>query len=303
MRWSDAHRTAMIAAADVQEELALNTFERIDVFDALSAAGLKLIFRKLERCAALYLPASPLGGRAGVILHAGHPLALQRYSAGHEFGHHVLGHGVQADRYTEPCQYRDEPSDQEKLAEAFAAWFLMPPEAVEQTVSRLGITRPAHPRDAYALALRLGTSYKATCVHLASLKLLSPTVASSWSELELKTIKRELSEDPPPGGWRGDVWLLGEADMASTLPARSGDRLLLDMTGLQVGSLPDSVSATTLVAADLLSTPRLALNLSPDIDAGPTSITLHGDGRDLELRLIIERPRLGLYVPSRAVRV
>jgi Zn-dependent peptidase ImmA (M78 family) len=303
MRWSDAHRSAMIAAADTQEELELNTFERIDVFDALAASNLKLIFRKLDGCAALYLPTSPLGGRAGVILHVGHPLALQRYSAGHELGHHVLGHGVQADRNTEPQRNRGEPSDEEKLAEAFAAWFLMPPEAVEQALQRLGLTRPGHPRDVYALALRLGTSYRATCVHLASLKLASAATATSWSELELKNIKQELSDQPPPGGWHGDIWLLTEADMEATLVARCGDRLLLEMPGLDVESLQAGVCATTLPPADLLSKPRMALDLSPDMDAGPAKIVLAGGGQRAELELTIERPRQGLYVPPCGVRV
>ena len=301
MRWSEAHHSAMIAAADTQEELELNTFERIDVFDALAAGGLKLIFRRLDGCAALYLPVSPLGGRAGVILHAGHPLALQRYSAGHEFGHHVLGHGIQADRNTEPQRDCGEPSDEEKLAEAFAAWFLMPPEAVEQALQRLGLTRPSHPRDAYALALRLGTSYRATCVHLASVKLVSAATAKSWSELELKNIKQELSDKPPPGGWRGDIWLLTEADIETTLVVRCGDRLLLEMPDLDVESLQAGVCASTLPAADLLSKPRLALDLSPDMDAGPAKIVLAGNGRRAELEFTVERPRQGLYVPPRGV--
>jgi Zn-dependent peptidase ImmA (M78 family) len=303
MRWSDAHRIAMISAADLQEELGLNTYERIDVFDALATVGLKLIFRKLDGCAALYLPASPLGGRAGVILHVGHPLALQRYSAGHELGHHMLGHGVQADRSTEPRRDRGEPSDEEKLAEAFAAWFLMPPDVVEQTLRRLGLRMPHHPRDAYALGLRLGTSYRATCVHLANLKLASAATAKSWSELELKSIKQELSDEPPLGGWRADIWLLTEGDLERTLVARCGDRLLLDMPDLHVESMPSGLSTTTVPSTDLLSSPRLALDVSPDMDAGPATLVLAGDERRAVLTLTIERPRQGLYVPPREVRV
>src|SRR5882762_6950039 len=101
MNWRDAHRAAMVAAADAQEELNLDTFHRIEVLGAMSSAGLKVIFRKLEGCAALYLPSS-LGGRPGAIINASHPLALQRYSAGHEIGHHFFGHGSQVIREVEP---------------------------------------------------------------------------------------------------------------------------------------------------------------------------------------------------------
>ncbi len=47
MHWRDAHRAAMVAAADAQEELELDTFQRIDVFGAMSEAGLKVIFREV----------------------------------------------------------------------------------------------------------------------------------------------------------------------------------------------------------------------------------------------------------------
>lgn len=302
MHWNEAHRVAMIAAAEAQEDLALNTFQRIEVFDAMSAANLKVIFRKLEGCAALYLPAS-LGGRPGAILNASHPLALQRYSGAHEFGHHVFDHGGRVDRDTEPRRARGELSVEEKLAEAFAAWFLMPPEAVEPALDRLGRKQPQSPLDAYALALRLGTSFRAMCVHLASLKLLGSAAATSWSETPLKSIKQQLTANSPPGGWRSDVWLLSGADADSQLVPRCGDRLLLDLAGWDVETLPPGTRGELLAANDLLTPPRWQIDLSPDMDSGPATLVLRQDGRSLDLRLMVERPRVGLFVPTQGVAV
>src|SRR5689334_18384635 len=79
MRWADAHRTAMGFAFEAHEDLNLDTFGRIDVFDAIVTDSVRLHFRPLD-CAALYLPAS-VAGRAGVLVNELHPLALQRYSA------------------------------------------------------------------------------------------------------------------------------------------------------------------------------------------------------------------------------
>ena len=206
MRWRDAHRAAMLAAADAQEELKLDTFQRIEVFGAMSSAGLKVIFRKLDGCAALYLPRS-LGGRAGAVINVSHPLALQRYSAGHEMGHHFFGHGSHVIREAERERLSPQLSEQEMLAEAFAAWFLMPPEGVEQALASMNLTAPGSPEEVYGLALRVGTSYEATCVHLPSLKLVSTSRGMQWSRLSLRDIKQQLStEEPPPGGWRNDIW-------------------------------------------------------------------------------------------------
>ena len=74
MDWSAAHREAMVAAFDAHEQLGLDTFGRVDVFDAMVGDGLRLVFRRLEGSAALYLPAGP-GGPAGAIVNARSKLA------------------------------------------------------------------------------------------------------------------------------------------------------------------------------------------------------------------------------------
>lgn len=222
MIWRQAHQQAMLAAADAHEDGALDTFSRIDVFEAMSDAGLKVTFRPLAGCAALYLP-SVLGSRPGAVIHAGHPLALQRFSAAHEYGHHVFGHGAQVIREGEPRPRQTSPQPQEMLAEAFAAWFLMPPEAAEVALDRIGIEAVGTPDDAYALSLRLGTSFKATCIHLESLKQLRRQVATEWSQRALKPIKEAMTMTPPPGGWRNDVWLVRHEE-ADPGPAAHGAR-------------------------------------------------------------------------------
>ena len=300
MRWIDAHREAMVAAADAQEELELDTFERIDMFAAMSRARLKLMFLDLTGCAALYLPSS-LGGRAGAIIHAGHPLATQRYSGGHEYGHHVFGHGGQIDKETEPRLSRTELAPEEKLAEAFAAWFLMAPETADTALERLGISCPRTAGDAYALSLRLGTSYKATCVHLPSLKLAKEHETRSWGERVLKSLKMDLTHVPPPGGWRQDVWALSAADAQATLHVRAGDRLLLDLPGWSASEVPSGANTVEEPAADLLSTPKLRVDLAPDMDSGPAQLVVGDASSSLRFELEVERPRRGLYVSPRRV--
>jgi hypothetical protein len=295
MGWADAHGEAMVAAAETLEELELDAAERIDVFEALAQAGLKLLFRPLEGVAGFYEPARG-AARPGVLINAGHPLALQRYSAAHELGHHVFGHGRRIDHDAEPASTARGP--EERRAEAFAAWFLMPPEAVQTALCRLGMERPVGPLDAYALALRLGTSYKAMCTHLPSLKLGASAV---WRDLPLKALKEHLSPTPPPGGWKQDIWGLTEADAQAPVVARAGDRLLLDLPGWDLAELPDGLRAEEVPAADLLSTARWCVDLPPHAAPGPVTIQLSGAGRSASFTVVVERPRHGRFFPEPAV--
>jgi hypothetical protein len=292
VRWSDAHHEAMIVAAQAHEDLGVDAFARVDVFAAM-ATELKLIFRPLDGYAALYLP-SVRGSRAGALINDQHPLALQRYSGAHEFGHHRFDHGAQIDAAVELRLSGQALPAHEMLAEAFAAWFLMPPERADVVGQTLGVGRPATPLDVYAMALRFGTSYSATCVHLPSLKRASSADVRQWQGLALKTIKQTLTRSAPPGGWANDVWVLSARDAAEPLVVRAGDRLLFDRAELV--ELPAGAAKVDTPAPDLLTPARTVIDLSPEIDAGPATITLALDGDVISFDLLVERARHGLYI-------
>lgn len=302
MNWPEAHQQGMFAAYEAHEDLGLDTFRRIDVFQAMHEAGLKLTFRKLD-CAALYLP-SVLGSCPGAIINSDHPLALERYSAGHEFGHHVLEHGPQVDREPEVRLNGTRLPPHEMLAEAFAAWFLMPPEVADVALEQIGRGALDEPVDVYAFALRLGVSYSAACVHLPSLKFVSRAQADAWGKIAPRRIKQALSAPPPPGGWQNDVWVLSQRDAATTLVVRAGDRLLVPPAGKwAVRELPPGTVLAEDEPQDLFEaaspTRPLVIDLPKDIDGGPATLALETAGEVVTFALQIERPRFGLYVPVR----
>jgi Zn-dependent peptidase ImmA (M78 family) len=303
MRWSDAHRVSLAEATACHDELDLDPFARVDVFRAFSSLGLKLLFRRLESCAALYLPGS-FGSKPGALINSQHPVALQRYSGSHELGHHRFGHGPRIDRETELRLTGAALPDEEKLAEAFAAWFLMPPELGDVIFEEtLKLDRCGSPQDVYAAALRFGASYTATCVHLVSLKRVTQGQSDDWLQLPLKKLKMALSPTPPPGGWRNDLWLLHEGDLDQNLLVRAGDRLIFDLPAeWQVLDLPSgallSPSATDLLRQLDLEGGGLIIDLAPTMLAKPTSLTLTAGDREATITLDVERPREGLYVPT-----
>lgn len=288
MRWTDAHRTAMGAAFEAHQDLEIDTISRVDVFAAITADSVRLHFRPLE-CAALYLPAS-VAGKPGVLVNALHPLALQRYSAGHEYGHHVFGHSEQIDREGEPRGTGATLPPHEMLAEAFSAWFLMPPEAVTAGLRLLGLNAPATAADAYALSLRLGTSFRATCNRVREL--------ARFRDDPVKRLKEELIAEKPPGGWRHDVWLLTERDAAAPIVVRCGDTLLVDLPGWDIDAVPEGARAELTPGPDLLTPQRWRIDLPTELPEGPAVLTLREAQSALTFDLDLVRPRVGRYVPS-----
>jgi IrrE N-terminal-like domain len=66
----------------------------VDVFSVIEAEGIRLMFQPLRDLFGFY---RRLSGVAGIVIDANHPPSLQRYTAAHEYGHHVLGHGFSLD--------------------------------------------------------------------------------------------------------------------------------------------------------------------------------------------------------------
>lgn len=229
MTWREAHEEAMYAAAEAHDELGIDASNRIDVFAVIEGLELDLLFRPLRGASGLYVPAPP--GRGGVLVTSLHRLARQRFTAAHELGHFWLKHDASIDIHTEILARSDldRLAPQEMVAEAFAAWFLMPPELIDHALEELHIEKPASPEDVYAISLRLGTSYQATAYHLPNLKLASYNTARGWATRPPKHVKMALSLGTPMDSYHHDVWSLSERDADAELEVRAGDRLVLTL--------------------------------------------------------------------------
>ena len=226
MRWEDAHKIAMLKAARAHRDFDVDTTRRIDIFGVIEGTELILGFVPMPRLSGAYYAG------AGILINANHPLARQRYTAAHEFGHHVFEHETSVDPLVDPLSRWGKTtlwSAHEKQAEAFAAWFLMPRQLVANSLEQLAISRPQTPEDVYALALRLGTSYEATARHLPNLRLASRDQRDLWLKAQLAEVKVGLAVGAPPESLRNDVWRLDERDNAALISVRVGDRLVVDL--------------------------------------------------------------------------
>lgn len=248
--WHQIHLLAALEAARAHQELGVDTSRPIDPFAALAAAGVLVMRQRLDHVAGVYLPADETGGVPGVLINVAHPPSRQRFTAAHELAHHRRDHQATLDVDTEwIARGEDGTSDRERLAEAFAAWFLMPKRLVVATLAGLGLEAPRlQPAGAYALALELGTSYEATVRHLADMHLIVAAHRDRLLRSTPQAIKRELGAvDVMADSWK-DTWVIRPSRPAWIVSALEGDAVIMELPAApssgylwEAIALPDSL--------------------------------------------------------------
>lgn len=223
MRWDVAHRVASIAAVHAHRDYGVDRGGYVDVFAAIMAAGIDCVAQPLPRLLGMYM--APEDNGPGILVNSGQDEIGIRHSAGHELGHHALGHRSRFEE--DPFARWGDGSwpDEEKTAEAFAAWFLMPPPAVRAALRLVGVAAPRNPGDIYQLARWLGTSYAGTVRHLVNLRVIRTQQATAWSRVTPASLRRHAQgpADKPPG----HVWVLRPSADGATVHVATCDRLHL----------------------------------------------------------------------------
>jgi len=263
--WGQANTSAVVKASELHADLDIDLTRPIDVFDAVKELGIVLAFAPLGNVSGVYLPGpqSP-----GIMLHQGHPLTRQRYSAAHELGHHAFDHALEVDLDSGIDLQRATTEGwpaHEKEAEAFAAWFLMPRKLLRSGLNHLGLERPRSAYDVYALSLWLGTSYTATARQLAVTRLAERQDADHWAAIPPRDLKKSLAGEMVPDDLRNDVWWLDARHHMQPVATRPGDRIVLTLPEIPSSGFSWSFSAvpdSAVVLADSYSDdwePNLAL--------------------------------------------
>ena len=226
MNWLIAHRVASIAAANLHHRLGLPEDGFVDVFEALRRSGLMVAGDEMPSLFGAYMPSGP-GRHGGILLNSTMSEATIRHTGAHELGHAQMGH--------ERCLAdgpdlfsglpRNKWPDEEKQAEAFAAWFLMPIRAVKTILTRLGLDIPREAADVYQLSLHLGTSFRGAVRHLQHLHMATPDVAAGWRSVQPARLRARVSGQTgqPPAR----VWDLTSLTDGSDLHVEQGDRLIV----------------------------------------------------------------------------
>lgn len=218
MSWHEvqkAHREGMLAAQRQLRKTGASYEDPIDVFSEIERCPLWLLFEPLDKLYGIYMR-----GRqgSGVNVHSGHPVALQRFTAAHELGHHVLGHDSSID--SADSIMGNAQSLQEHEAQSFAAHFLMPLQLINRLLKRIGLDRTAEgltPVQAYQLSTMADTSYRAMVGHLVTLDKITHAQAAKWRKLRPVNLKAELGAGVSPLNRRAQLWRINEQQARSTV--------------------------------------------------------------------------------------
>src|SRR5579862_2178468 len=232
----------------------------IDVYGAAHQLGLLVMFRPLRGLLGAYVPTRDA---SGMLITTARDLHVQRFTAAHELGHHVLAHRALSLDKVVGFVGRGETSTndlQEVEADAFAAEFLLPKWLVVAHVNRQGwSTKDLAQQDiAYQLSLRLGASYSATCWALLSHNILTRTQAMTLEAAEPKAAKRRALPGPKPSDWHRDIWVLSEKDKGAHLIGGPEDMIVVSLNEHIAGGYAWDESGIKKAGMNLHSDDRLS---------------------------------------------
>jgi len=228
----------MKAALGLLHDLGLERSDRrafrIDVFESIDRAGAALMFQPLDKLLGAFMKQN---GAAGIILNTERPLGMQRFTAAHELGHLTLGHDPHAD--DEGILRRGPTPDgrmfkgvapEEREADAFASYFLLPPHLITAQMQAQGWSARSftNPETVYQASLRFGTSYSGAVYCLERERVIGAGLRRELLKAKPKTLKKALLDDQPlPNPRRSDVWHLTEKDEGAVIEAGRDDLFLL----------------------------------------------------------------------------
>ena len=159
------------------------------VVDLALDMGIEVRFEPAPSLEGLYSPAEP-----SIVLGSLRSEGRRNYTCGHELGHHLFGHGLRVDELIEQRDDDTPQSDEEYIADRFAAALLMPKLAVEGALAARGWNpEGCTPRDVFALAGTFGVGYATLVGQLHStLRLLSAERAQLLRKRSPKSIRAEI---------------------------------------------------------------------------------------------------------------
>jgi Zn-dependent peptidase ImmA (M78 family)/predicted secreted protein len=222
--FEQARRNGARAAQKEHERLNTPMDRPVDIFEIIEKAGVWLMFQPMRDVFGSY---QRQGDAAGIIINSNHPPSLQRFTAAHEYGHHVLGHEASIDDQGNINSFGSRLALQEVAAQSFAADFLMPLQHVNGVLRKLGIgIRPKQltSSDVYRISLEVGASYAATVTQLERLGKINRSSSQRLRKERPLHIKEALAGGPPHQS-RADVWILGQDETGRELQVRVEDEI------------------------------------------------------------------------------
>lgn len=220
---------ARLAAADplllaqtYLDELQLDQSRPIDVLEALARLDLITTIVDLGEVLGVVVP------QGGVMLTSRRGETVQRYTAAHEIGHWVMHRdSLLVDTQQE---INGEPtSQQERQAQLFASYFLMPPPLLMDSLAQRDLRPQAVTAgQVYLLARDMHVSYEAALVRLLGEGYLTLQSARAYRTIGRASARAEAFAGRRPADGYAELWSVQMTD-TRRLHVTVGDEILVQL--------------------------------------------------------------------------
>lgn len=186
--WKEIARRGLRAALETRRRAGVARSAPICIYDLAEALDLEVKFCGGNSFGGMYAKTSQT-----ILVPTLRPPGRRAFTCAHEIGHWYFGHGTRVDRL-EDIEDSDVASYEERLANAFASYLLMPPWAVEEAFAKRG-SRPAtcSAEQVYAVACQFGVGYETLVQHLYwSLNAIAQVRADDLLTTSPKRLRKAL---------------------------------------------------------------------------------------------------------------
>ncbi len=180
-------RIALRTALETRTKAQKNWTDPICIYDVVESLGTEVWFVGGSSFSGMYAR-----GYDRLFIPSERPIGRKAFTCAHEFAHLLFGHGSRVEELDFDRSDHDVP--EEVLANIFAAYLLMPRQAVFETFERLGCEpKAASPTDVYAAASQLCVGYETLIKHMRwSLKMISHPRMLELLSISPKEVKASL---------------------------------------------------------------------------------------------------------------
>lgn len=193
MWFKEIARQSLRAALTLRGRSDIPRASPICIYDLAEKLGVKVRFDGGSSFGGMYARVSKT-----ILVPALRPPGRQVFTCAHELGHWYFSHGTRVDELDDMGK-QSQRAPEERLANVFASYLLMPPWAVEDAFKRRGWDpQTCSPSQFSLCAGQLGVGYKTLVQHLEwSLDLISPERGRELEKVTPKRIRQQILEADP----------------------------------------------------------------------------------------------------------
>jgi Zn-dependent peptidase ImmA (M78 family) len=218
----DLAREALDKSLEVREEAGFALGTPLNVYDLCERLVPKVRVRfadySMEGC--YFRSDRPL-----IEVSALRPFGRRAFNTAHELGHHAFGHGSRIDELQDERRASITDDPEERLANAFAGFLLMPKIAVRRAFTSRGwVITDASPEEVFVVACHFGVGYLTLVNHLAyGLREIDKKRADELQRVRLPAIRKSFL-----GAHAGDrLWVADRRFEMHTVDTEVGTKLVL----------------------------------------------------------------------------